>query len=65
MAFSWLRMVASYSSFHSWTLAMNCGRVKSARRLPCWRRRRSTTVCVAMPAWSVPGIHMAFMPFMR
>ena len=58
-------MVASYSSFHSWTFATNSVREKSARRLPCWRSRFSTTVCVAIPAWSVPGIHMVFMPFIR
>ena len=26
---------------------------------------RSTTFCVAMPAWSVPGTHNTFSPFMR
>jgi hypothetical protein len=26
---------------------------------------RSTTACVAMPAWSVPGTHSAENPFIR
>jgi hypothetical protein len=28
-------------------------------------RRFSTTVCVAMPAWSVPGTHSTLRPLMR
>ena len=59
------RIVASYSSFHSWTFCTNASRVKSVRFLPCMSRRFSTTVCVAMPAWSVPGIHSVLKPRMR
>ena len=29
------------------------------------RNSRSTTICVAMPAWSVPGSHMALYAAMR
>jgi hypothetical protein len=39
--------------------------VKSVRRLFFRASRRSTTVWVAMPAWSVPGIQSTSMPFMR
>jgi len=28
-------------------------------------KRRSTTACVAMPAWSVPGSHKVGLPSMR
>ena len=59
------RIVASYSSFHSCTFSTKASRVKSVRFLPWSSRRFSTTVCVAMPAWSVPGIHSVFAPFMR
>ena len=65
MPSSWLRMVASYSSFHSCTLATKSSRAKSVRFLPCSSRRFSTTVWVAMPAWSVPGIHSVLKPRMR
>ena len=34
-------------------------------RLPCSASSRSTTICVAMPAWSVPGCHSASRPCMR
>ena len=27
--------------------------------------QRLTTICVAMPAWSVPGIQAVLQPFMR
>jgi hypothetical protein len=33
--------------------------------LPCEARRRSTTICVAMPAWSVPGCQSASRPCIR
>ena len=37
----------------------------SRRSLPSAASRRSTTICVAMPAWSVPGCHSASRPCMR
>ncbi len=59
-------MVASYSSFHFWILATNSSRAKSVRLRPSSASTRfSTTVWVAMPAWSVPGIHTALSPAMR
>ena len=50
-------MRAWYFSFHSQTLAINAGRPRSKRETPVLASSRSTTICVAMPAWSVPGIH--------
>jgi hypothetical protein len=50
MALSCSTMVASYSSFHAWTRATNCSRPRSARRVPSWSSRFSTTVWVEMPA---------------
>ena len=51
-------MVPPDSSFHSHTRSRNFSR-PMARRPGCWRsiNCRSTTICVAMPAWSVPGCH--------
>ena len=33
--------------------------------LPAAANWRSTTICVAMPAWSVPGSHRAALPRIR
>src|SRR5215472_4028107 len=33
--------------------------------MPCSARLRATTICVAMPAWSVPGSHSVLSPVMR
>jgi len=58
ISWSWLMICTSYSSFHDWTRWTNWSRVNSVRRRPSSARMRfSTTVWVAMPAWSVPGIH--------
>ena len=65
MATSCSKITRSYSSFHACTCATNSSRVKSVRFLPCSASRRSTTVCVAIPAWSVPGIHKTSRPRMR
>ena len=63
---SWLMMVPPDSAFHSQTRSMNFSRPIS-RRPGCWRsiNWRSTTICVAMPAWSVPGCHSTSLPRMR
>jgi hypothetical protein len=33
--------------------------------MPFARRSRSTSICVAMPAWSVPGSHSVGRPRIR
>jgi len=48
-------MVLPLFSFHSHTLATKFLRPMSRRCTPCSCNWRSTTICVAMPAWSVPG----------
>ena len=64
--FSWLTMVPPLSAFHSQTRSRNFSRPMSRRPGSCrsinWR---STTICVAMPAWSVPGCHSTSLPRMR
>ena len=55
---------------HSWRQAQMrrtiSSRPRSCRVLcSCWWILRSTTACVAMPAWSVPGTHRVFRPCMR
>ena len=63
MALSWLVMRCSYSSFHAWILLDELVAAESVLRFPSsFRTRFSTTVCVAMPAWSVPGIQTALSP---
>ena len=64
--FSWLRMVEPLSSFHAQTFSMNFSR-PIVRRFGSWRSIicRSTTICVAMPAWSVPGCQSTSRPRMR
>ena len=64
--FSWLTMVPPLSAFHVQTFSTNFSR-PSSRRSGCWRSSswRSTTICVAMPAWSVPGCHSTSLPRMR
>ena len=50
------RMVPPDCSFHSQTLATKASRPISRRpTLPVRASSRSTTICVAMPAWSRPG----------
>ena len=62
---SWRTMVPPDSSFHSQTRRTNSSRPRSRRWI--WRSasRRSTTICVAMPAWSMPGCHSTSLPRMR
>jgi hypothetical protein len=61
----WRVMVVPDSSFHSQTLATKFLRPRSWRLLPSPCSLRSTTICVAMPAWSVPGTHSVLWPRMR
>jgi hypothetical protein len=64
-------MVLPDCSFHSHTLAMKFLRATSGVGPMSWRLMpwacnwRSTTIWVAMPAWSVPGTHTVLKPFMR
>ncbi len=64
--FSWLTIVPPDSAFHAQTRSRNFSRPMSRRPGSCrsmsWR---STTICVAMPAWSVPGCHSTSLPRMR
>jgi len=59
-------MVPPDSAFQSQTRRMKASR-PMARRSGCFcsASSRSTTICVAMPAWSVPGCHSASRPCMR
>ena len=57
-----LVMVLPEYSFHSHTFSMNFSRPRSWREMPCASSWRSTTICVAMPAWSVPGCHSVLSP---
>ena len=59
-------MVPPDSSFHFHTRSTNSSRPRS-RRFGSWRsiNWRSTTIWVAMPAWSVPGCHSTSRPRMR
>ncbi len=65
-AFICSRMRPPYFSFHCHTRSRNFSRPTSWRDF-CSRRirSRSTSIWVAMPAWSMPGIHMALAPCMR
>ena len=53
------------SAFHCQTRSTNFSRPSSRRSVPCSASSRSTTICVAMPAWSVPGCHSTSRPCMR
>ena len=51
-------------SFHSQTFSTNFAAQVVARNL--WASScLSTTICVAMPAWSVPGMNTVSLPDMR
>ena len=64
---SWRAMWPPERSFHSQTLATNASRPSSRRPmlLPAFASSRSTTIWVAMPAWSVPGCQSVARPRMR
>ena len=61
----WRVMVLPEVSFHSHTFSKNFSRPKSWRETFWASSWRSTTICVAIPAWSVPGTHKVFLPDMR
>ena len=60
-------MMPPYFSFHSQMRATSASRPRSSRCLisPAFFRVFSTTFCVAMPAWSVPGSQSTSLPSMR
>ena len=63
---SWRVMVPPLSAFHCQTRSRKAARPMLRRSwLPSAVKRRSTTICVAMPAWSVPGCHSASRPCIR
>ena len=62
---NWRVMVPPLSAFQSQTRARNASRPMALRLCPSPASIRSTTIWVAMPAWSVPGIHSASRPCMR
>ena len=51
---SWRVMVPPECAFQSHTFCVKASRPMSVRELPAALSWRSTTICVAMPAWSVP-----------
>ena len=54
---------APYCSFHPHTCFTNSSRPRSWRETPfSFASFFSTTTCVAIPAWSVPGIHSTLYP---
>jgi hypothetical protein len=61
----WRVMVSPEKLFHSHTFSRNFSRPRSWRDTPCASSWRSTTIWVAMPAWSVPGCHRVLNPRMR
>ncbi len=58
-------MVAPDDCFQSHTWATKFLRPRSWRERPASWSWRSTTIWVAMPAWSVPGTHSVLKPRMR
>ena len=52
-------------AFQSHTRAVKASRPIAWRDWPSAASSRSTTIWVAMPAWSVPGCHRASRPCMR
>ena len=63
---SWAQILLPYFSTHSCTASTKASRPMSWRDIPFSRASVfSTTVCVAMPAWSVPGTHSVVRPRIR
>jgi hypothetical protein len=62
---SWRLIVPPDSSFQAQTRRTNSSRPRSRRWI--WRSMswRSTTIWVAMPAWSIPGCQSTSRPRMR
>ena len=61
----WLVIVPWLSRTHSQTRASNASRPRSWRVRPSAASCFSTTFCVAMPAWSVPGSQSTSNPRIR
>ena len=61
----WSTISPPYCSFHAHTRSTNASRPMSRRSMPSLRSSRSTTTCVAMPAWSMPGTQSASKPCIR
>ena len=61
----WRVIVEPLVSFQSQTWSTNFLRPRSWRLRPASWSWRSTTICVAMPAWSVPGTQSVLSPCMR
>ena len=66
ITFSCSEMRLPERSFHAHARSMNLSRPRS-KRFFCSRRASSfsSSVCTAIDAWSVPGIHIAFHDPMR
>ncbi len=63
---NWLRMRFSYSSFQAQIRSTRASRPRSCRVFfSSSNSLFSTTACVAMPAWSVPGIQRVSYPCIR
>ena len=58
-------IVAPYCSRQLHTRSRNASRPSSSRLVPSAAAARSTCVCVAIPAWSVPRIHFVRRPRIR
>ena len=58
-------MPAPVPRFHAHTLSMNASRPSAVRLVPCASSCRSTTICVAIWAWSVPVCQSVRLPSMR
>ena len=58
-------IVAPELRFQSHTRSTKAARPRSCRLTPWSCNWRSTTIWVAMPAWSVPGTHSVLKPRMR
>ncbi len=64
--FSWLMIAPPDSAFQAHTFSRNFSRPMARRSGSCRSIIcRSTTICVAMPAWSVPGCHSTSRPRIR
>ncbi len=61
----WFVIVEPDSCFHAQTRSANCSRPRSRRDSPCAFSCCSTTICVAMPAWSVPSCQSVLSPRIR
>mmetsp|Transcript_8051 Transcript_8051/g.30171 ORF Transcript_8051/g.30171 Transcript_8051/m.30171 type:complete len:227 (+) Transcript_8051:2536-3216(+) len=61
----WLLIRPPYSFFHAHVLSSNFSLPRPSRVNPSLSKARSTTSCVAIPAWSEPGSHRVGRPRMR